>query len=267
MKVIVIFLLLSITALGYNQELGARNFALGKNYLTHSDIISASANLSKLVKIESFSAGLSTKNTFFLPEFQESLFCIGLPLFKGFFSFRYAQYGYGLYHQSNISLNYAISVSPSFSVGIALLCNILSIAEENTLATSFYPNLGLNYQLNESLELGILLSNLSLSKITKNSTILWPVKADLGLSYSINPKVKFLLIYLVSLNEQNAMGCGIEYALNSTFSLQTGVSSNPMLFSIGTGIKLNKISIDLASSYQAFLGISPSISIRFESMD
>lgn len=264
---IVTLILLSISLLGYDQDLGARNYALGKNYLTQSDIISASANLSKLADLRSFSAGISTKNSFLLPEFQESLFCVGFPLLKGFFSFKYNQYGYGLYRQSGFSLNYAISISPSFSVGISLISNLLLIAEESTKAASFYPNLGLNYQFNETLELGILFSNLSLSKVSNNSTIFWPVKADLGLSYSINPKVKLLLNYSISISSQNAMGFGIEYILNPKISIQTGVSNNPALFSFGTSIKFKKISIDLASSFKAYLGISPSISIRFEVLD
>lgn len=267
MRLILLPFFILILSIGKGQELGARNYALGGNFITQSDIISATSNLAKMAELSSFSTGISSKNSFLLPEFQESLFCAGLPILKGFFSFKYTHFGYRLYRQNQLSVNYALAISPSFSIGVALITNVISSSEINTKTTSFYPNVGFNYKLNENLELGILLSNVSLSKITKNSTALWPVKADIGLSYSVNSKVSLLCNYLLSLHEQNAIAVGIEYIINSTISLQTGVANKPMIFSIGMGMTFNKLSIDIASSYQAFLGISPSISIRFESLN
>jgi hypothetical protein len=56
---------------------------------------------------------------------------------------------------------------------------------------------------------------------------------------------------------------GLEYQFTPQFSIRFGYASQPASASMGIGFKLKNIQIDLASSYLANLGFTPSINIVY----
>lgn len=243
---------------------GARNYALGNTFLTQNDILSASTNIAKLSSINAISVGLSSKNNFTIKELQQSLLSIGIPLLNGYTAISINDYGFSLYRETQFSIAYAFPLSPSFSLGLKIVYQHLFIAEKKGNKGTVYPNLGMNYKINNKLELSALLTNLTLSKVTENSVETWPVSANIGAKYTLNKKLRMFLESTVSLEQNINIRYGIEYDINPILSLRTGINNTAAIFSMGIGLTLNKFSIDIASSYQSFIGFSPSISIRFE---
>jgi hypothetical protein len=264
MKKLVIFIILITPFYASCQLRGARNLALGNTFIAQKDIISASQNIAKLSSIEGFSAALTSKNNFMIKSLQESMLCMAFPLFKGFAAINYSVFGFRLYRESALSLSYAMSLSPSLSIGIKVLGNFIFISENQKRAFSIYPNAGLNYILNDKLEFGFLLSNLSLSKKIKQTLYTWPVTITFGTIYHLNDKLTSAIDLSLNIEEKSILALGIEYQVNSFLYLRTGLHSFPASISMGMGIKRKDISFDFASSYQNFLGFTPSISLRFE---
>jgi hypothetical protein len=243
---------------------GARNYALGNTFLTQKDILSAATNISKLSSIHALSIGLSSKNEFLIKELQQSSISVGLPLLKGYAAISIHDYGFALYRETQFSVAYSFALSPIFSMGLKIVYHHLFIAENNANNGTIYPNIGMSYRVNKKMELSVLLTNITLTKLTKSSMETWPISANIGTKYVVNNKLNMYLESTISLQQKISLRYGIEYLIKPILTLRTGINSATASFSMGVGLHLTKFSIDLASSYQAFIGFSPSISIRFE---
>lgn len=261
------FFIIALLFLHHNvnsQLLGARNLALGNSFLTQEDLLSSQANISKLAYISGFSTAISSSNQFMLKELQQSLMAIGFPLLRGGLTLTMGHYGFSLYNEIQFSIAYSISLNPTFSLGININYHKLSIADDLKYNASIYPNIGCNYKFNEALQISVLLTNLTLSKVNTygNSTI--PITFQGGLLYKLNSKVNMYLESALDLEYTIQFRYGIEYTILKNLNIRTGISTNPGSFSMGLGYALKNIIIDASSSYQATLGFSPAISIRYE---
>jgi long-subunit fatty acid transport protein len=168
-----------------------------------------------------------------------------------------------LYRQNKLGLSYALSLSPSFSIGISINYNSIQLGEGLGMEYAFYPDLGLNYKPTDKLNISIQFQNLTLSKKVKQLDELWPVSGSLGFVYTINEKLLIGARGNVYANQPMNINSGLEYQFTPQFSLRIGYASQPASASMGIGFKLKNIQIDLASSYLANLGFTPSINIVY----
>lgn len=58
---------------------------------------------------------------------------------------------------------------------------------------------------------------------------------------------------------------GIDYSFSEAFSLRVGAHTEPTTISLGIGLKLGEqFKIDIASTYQTILGITPGLGLRYD---
>ena len=247
-----------------SQNLAARNIALGGAFLTQSDILSASQNITKLSSIQSFSIAASTSNQLLIKEAQYSLITVGLPLLKNILAFDLSTYGFSLYRELRLGVAYSINLSPQFSLGLKFNYHQLILGENLGNSSSFYPDIGSNYRFNEKLELAILFQNITLSKKNKNWQQVWPVVSTAGIKYEVNKLVHMYVESEIELEHDISFRYGIEYNFKTLLTLRAGISSRPATFSFGIGLVLKNFKVDLASSYHSIVGFSPAISILYE---
>lgn len=249
----------------YCQNIGARNIALGNTFSTQNDVISSSANISKLASIHSLSIGISSFNAYMTKELQESLLCVVTPLFNGTLSLSVSNFGFRYYRENSLSVAYAMKLGPKFNLGVQLVSNFLFLSERKSVISSVYPNLGLNYKISDKIQFALLLRNLTMTKISSEASATWPIDALIGSKYKINKKLSIYLDYLTSLKSKNRISFGTEYYLHEKIIFRIGANSYPSTFSFGLGLDLKNFQIDLGSSYHSLIGFSPSLSLRFES--
>lgn len=264
MKLLLFILFISYSLSLHCQHFGARNIALGHTISTQSDVISATSNIAKLASITRFSAGISSSNNFLLKELQESLICFSLPFRKSAVAFSISNFGFQLYRENSFSIGYAIQLSPKLSIGLKVISNFVSIKENTNKQFSIYPNVGLNYQIDEKVQLGLVLTNLTLSQVYAKSPSRWPIGALIGMNYKLNKKFDLFLDYKMNLEQQASIAFGAEYQMIKKLTLRIGLNSFPQSISFGFGCNVKSFSIDLAASYDPHFGFSPSLSFRFE---
>lgn len=262
-----LFILLLVSTICSGQFTGSRNEALAKSFTTQKDIFSASKNIANLSQLTNLNIGLASKNNFLVKELQQSILVIGFPIFKGSGAFSIYRFGYQLYNELHIAFAYALVLSPSLSLGLKINYNHIIIRELNSFKSSIFPDIGLNYKVNKHIEFGLVLTNLTLSKISDSAIGVWPSTANIGLQYAINKNLKMFLETMFGVQSRLNIKYGIEYRVQSLFSILFGIQSHPSTFSFGIGINLKRLKIDLSSSYHSFLGFSPSLSLRFEAFN
>lgn len=250
----------------FGQFYGARNEALAGSFATQDDIISASNNIAKLSTKKNLTIGFGAKNSMLLKELQQSMLVIGFPLKFGSVAIAMYNFGFNPYRETHFSIAYAIPLSPKFSIGLKLSYYLIYLKELNKDLSTLAPDLGLNYKVNKKLEFGLVLTKLSLNKSSDQNNGIWSSKVHTGIKYNLNEKLSMFLETAIGVRTKLSLVFGLEYKANPFLSILLGIKSLPSRFSMGFGINLKKLSIDIASSYQPFLGFSPSISLRFETL-
>ena len=128
----------------------------------------------------------------------------------------------------------------------------------------YTPILAMNYRFSKKLDLSILLSNITLSRISNTLDQYWPISAQFGIKYIFNEKLLLFLESVIALERKIIFRSGIEYNIHPILYLRIGANSLPASFSFGFGLSFKRIKIDFASSYQSYVGFSPALSIRYE---
>jgi len=255
------FTFLQIFLYGQN---GARSTAMGDLKLGLSDLFSAVNNQAMLPEIRAFSVGINVHNQFLIKNLNTGSLAIAIPVGKGTAAINFTTYGYQLYRENKLGLSYAMALSPAFSLGIGLNYHSLRLGEGLGMEYSFYPDIGLNYKPTDKLNIGIQFQNITLSTKVKQLDELWPVTGRLGLIYFINDKLLIGVQGNVYANNPFEINSGLEYTFSDHFSFRFGFASQPNRASLGIGFRLQLFQVDLASSYQADLGFTPSINLIFK---
>lgn len=245
------------------QENGARSTAIGDMKLGLSDLFSAVNNQAMLPKIRNFTAGINVHNQYLIKNLNTGSLAIAVPIGKGTIASNFTSYGYQLYQENKFGLSYALALSPTFSLGIGINYHSLRLGEGLGMEYSIYPDIGLNYQPTDKLNIGIQFQNITLSKKVKQLDELWPVSGRLGLIYFINDKLLIGAQGNIYTDEPFEINSGLEYTFSKHFSFRFGYASQPNRVSLGIGFQLKLIQIDLASSYQPNIGFTPSINLIF----
>ena len=247
----------------YGQNNGARSTAMGDLKLGLTDLFSAVNNQAMLPDIRKFTAGINVRNQYMIKNLNTGMLAISIPIGKGAAAFNFISYGYQLYQENKIGISYALALSPQFSLGVALNYHSLRLGEGLGMEYSFYPDLGLNYKPTDKLSIGIQFQNITLSKKVNQLDELWPVTGRLGLIYFINDKLLIGVQGNVYINNSLEINSGLEYSFSDRFSFRFGFASQPNRASLGFGFRLKFFQIDLASSYLANTGFTPSVNLIF----
>lgn len=262
-EIAILSLLLFSNCPAFSQFVSARNLSMGNVSSCQADVFSSIQNIAKLSANEKAAVGLSVKNSFLIKELQRSSIAIKTPLFSGGFGIRYYRYGYRYYNENQFEIAYAHNLGDSFSMGLRFNWLLIKFGEKQRKEQSIYPSIGINYSVNEKLQIGFILSNLSLNKIGNYSPSSYSSYFLIGLAYLLNSRFRLHFESTLFLEKEPGVSMGLEYQIGERFFLRTGVNSIDSTISFGFGFKFQKWEADLASSFHNSLGLSPAISLRY----
>lgn len=257
----ILFILIAIQING--QLLGARNAAMAQVSLSQDDAFSSLQNISKLAESTRLEIGITAQSSFLLKELKKANLVLKIPLFKGGFGFRYFQYGYAHYLKNQFEFAYSIPFNSSFSMGVKINFLLHQLGEKRPANYFLYPDVGMNYAINEKTEVGILLSNISLSRVEQNSQLIPLPSILMGFSYRINKKFRLHLESMLNIDQDVELKFAFEYNIHEYFFLRSGSNLSENSIAFGFGIKFSNWQVDFASSYHSTLGFSPAISLRY----
>ncbi|WP_140936584.1 DNA-binding protein [Sphingobacterium lumbrici] len=128
---------------------------------------------------------------------------------------------------------------------------------------TFSVDLGLQVNVFPHLVIGALVRNISSSKYKEDVDQQISREIGLGLNYVVSDHLSLASdIYYDFRSKMNYRG-GLEYAFDRRFKIRGGAASNPLHYLAGLGLILNKIQIDIASSFHPKLGTSPQITMAY----
>ncbi len=174
----------------------------------------------------------------------------------------FGSFGIDAYKERRFSVSYSRMVAQNISIGSTAHYYLKSIQEYRS-ENDFDINIGLNSELSDNLELGIVVYNI-LSNQNKGY-LREHTEMATGISYLISQKVNWLLEFRTNFSDHTSFSTGISYQIIDHINLQIGTNSLDNGISVGISYKLNdQWSMNASSRSNQNLGVSPGLSLLYE---
>ena len=243
---------------------GARSAGLNHSTVAIGDFWSIQNNQAGMAGINRLTIGISYQDQFGMNELAQRSVAVIAPLKWGVGGLSMHYFGFSLYSETKIGVAFARSLGTHFRFGLQLDYLQTKYGEHYGKTQDITFEMGLQADLTHDLRLGMWIFNpVSLKQAAYQQQAL-PIVFRFGLAYSFS---KSLLVTAEaeknSFINQIVIRSGVEYEINHRFTFRLGFGTYQEIFSMGLGIHLGHLQLDLASRMHASLGFSPQASIQY----
>ncbi len=245
-------------------SIGAKSGGMGNIGVVGTDFYSLHNNQAALAFYDKTTVALDYDQGFFADK-NLSTKTLGLALPTGFgtLGLNMKYFGYSDYNEQKIGLAYGKTLSKNFAIGVQLDYLRTFIGADYGSAQAVTFEIGLYARLSKKLELGAHVFNPIAMKIGKEAKEQIPVGFKLGLLYHVDNNLLLAVEAEKLLNYDPVFKLGAQYNIGNHFVTRLGVATNPTLFTLGFGLRWNKIIMDIGTGYHQNLGLAPRISLLF----
>lgn len=184
-----------------------------------------------------------------------------LPTKSGVFGLAINYSGFDLYNEKKIGLAYARLFSEKISGAIQIDYLSTSISEYGS-TSAFTFEAGLLVKLSAKLTSAAHVYNPVAIKSGFGDEKI-PTLLRLGLSYEAGKKILLITEVEKDIDNPARFKAGAEYKIVDALHLRGGIATHPAQYSLGVGINVKDLMIDLAASYHEILGATPAISLNY----
>ena len=243
---------------------GSRTTSLANCSVAISDFWSCHNNIAGIASQKDIGIGFSYQNKFMLKELGYKNAGVLYPFKIGVITVTASQFGYNLYNENIIGLGLARNFGNKLRIGLKLDYLFFKIAEDYDNKSTATFELGIQYQINESLCLGAYVFNpinVKLKSINKDKI---PIIMRLGFSYFVNKD--FMITSEIEENFEHDFSyrLGLEYEIYKNIFIRSGIQLKPELFTFGVGYSYNWCVIDICAQINQTLGTSLDCSFIFK---
>jgi hypothetical protein len=179
----------------------------------------------------------------------------GLNVGAGFTSF-----GFSLYRETVFSFSAATSITESFSAGMNVHLNHLSIQSYGS-ASRAVVDLGAIISATEKINIGVSINNISRSTFGAEDDI--PQMFITGFSYALLENVVIALDIVHDIRYSTEYRAGIEFSPYEIVTLRAGTQGEQSQLHGGIGLNVFSFNIDYGIATHSELGLTHSIGITF----
>lgn len=251
-------------------ELSAQNFnaapylSMGNTGIAQEGIYSLSSNPSGMARLESVAVGMAYQQHFNVSDLSSQALYLVVPAKQyGHFGVHLRQYGIRQVSKLTTgSLSYGRNFGGKIQTSISI--NIHQYAVENYVnAKAMSGDLGLQY-LTDRFIVGLHYRNISNSHFSREIEQRIPHELTLGGTYLLSSHVHVSADLVREFPHQVDFRAGLEYQFDHRFVIRGGASTQqPTQYFAGAGIHIDKLQVDIASSFHARLGASPQLALSY----
>ncbi|NCA74942.1 MAG: hypothetical protein EOM90_01285 [Alphaproteobacteria bacterium] len=251
-------------AIGERNPAGALAGAMGGVSVSVSDIWSASNNPAGTAWLKGVSAGIFFENRFMMKELMYQQGVVVLAVKPGSFAINLSHFGALGYLEFRSGLSYSRKFGKMFSAGIRLEYLRLGLPDDYGSKNLLSSAIGLQFRPTDRILAGILIANPVPVRTASQPVEYLPTVFCAGVSYRFSENFLAVLEAEKDLIEPMVIRMGAEYQIAGRLFIRAGLATNPWVVTFGFGLKLGKLTIDLASGFHQALGFSPGGSVIFQ---
>lgn len=246
------------------QNIGARSLGLSNSSTTLFDVWSSTNNQASLAFIEQTAFGISYQNNFQQSELSLKSFNSGIHSKIGGFGVSVQQFGFSEYNENKFGLGYGLKMTSSVSIGVQLNYHLIHIAENQTNnKNGVSADIGLLAKPTKNLRIAAHISNISNTSLSGDTSEKIPMHIKLGLGYSFSEKLLAVAEFDKNIDLKTNFKAGLEYHPIEPLYFRAGINSYDFKMSFGIGYNLKGLQLDLATSYQTYIGYITQISLSY----
>lgn len=240
----------------------ARADALGNSTTASAQATGVHANPAVRATVETGTAVFYARQSFGLSALRYGASHATIPFEWGVVSSGAGTFGFEDYREVHLNAGYARSftfgTSREAHVGITTRYYHTSIAGYGS-AGALGLNLGIALRLLRSLQIGAHATNVNGAALVTDEPL--PRTLAVGLSYQALKRMRVLVDVFKDVRFPTAVRGGIEVHPVSALALRAGLTTAPVRFMGGAGVRLGPLRADVAAEQHQELGWSPSASL------
>jgi hypothetical protein len=261
---LLLWLAISMSYASRFQSIGARSLGLSNANITLSDVWSSNNNQAGLAFIKNTAFGVAYQNNFNQSELSLKALNGAIKTGIGGFGFSVQQFGFSDYNENKMGVGYGLKMSSKVSLGVQLNYHLISIAETQTPnKQGVSADLGLVAKPTEHLTIASHISNVSNATFLDNDEEKIPMHIKIGIGYSFSEKVLAVAEIDKNIDLKPNLKAGLEYHPIEALFFRAGINSYDSKMSFGLGYQYKGLQLDLATSYQTYLGYITQISLNY----
>lgn len=241
---------------------GAGPVSCGHTSTVRRDLWAVFNNQAAAAYLDKPTAGLFTENRFLINEMNRVAMGTALPVKSVVLLFTLDHFGGSTFAQMKAGMGCAMQLGDHFSAGIQLDYLLMSISEGYGTYHSISFEGGLLGQLTDKLSMGIHLFNPIQAKWTNTKESI-PSHLRLGLGFNPEPSLRLFLEVDKSTGIPAVFCSGAEYCIRKRLFFRAGITTGIVRYTLGAGVRLKNLLIDVSSSVHSWLGYSPQISLTY----
>jgi hypothetical protein len=252
----------SLSAQGLSHAPGnAKSTALGNVSTCFSGIYATTGNAAGLGGAESWEAGVFAERRYLLAEVQSFAATGVVPAGAGAFAIGVDYFGFEQYNEKRLSLAYGRKLLERLMLGARVYFTQYDLQEYGNRGVLGF-DLGLQAKIREQLTLGFTASNPLPQEIVDGER--QPTVLRLGAQYQPLSQVAIYAELEQDIDAELQVRGGVDYRVLDRFSLRGGFATGPAVLSFGLGYTFPfGLTLDAASSFHQYLGVSPSVGLIF----
>lgn len=241
---------------------GARGGAMGGTSAALNDFWSGMDNISGLSQQKNISVGLSFRENFLLSELSYKTVGVALPVTKnGTVGAEYTHFGNSNYNEQRAKLMYAQQFGKMFSLGVELDYLHSGVADaEYDKFNMFTFGVGMQFYASPTLQFGAYIFNPISAHYATEINMDVPALFRIGTAYQFVPNGIATLEFEKDMNMDNNIRFGLEYKFFDFLMARLGISTAPVVYSLGFGIDRENWQLDLGMQVHTVLGVTPQVS-------
>jgi len=222
-------------------------------------------NEAGLAEVKHVGVAGSFQNRFLVSELSSRVILFALPIQASVFAVSYSQFGKIPFRQERISLAYARGICTKLRFGFQFSRYGLYLAEENHSEYTYGLEVGVQYVPSGKFTLGLHVTNPYQTGIKLSSeTYRYDSKITLGAFCQVSADFGWALEAENCLDDHFVLKSGFEYEVLNQLFIRAGISGKPYQLSAGFGFRVQKVLVDFGTSYNQYLGNSPSVSFQYQ---
>ncbi|MDP2335746.1 MAG: hypothetical protein Q8N05_04730 [Bacteroidota bacterium] len=244
---------------------GSRYEALADASVGLSDCWSVFGNQAGLAGIDRPEIAGSFQNRFLVNELSARTGLLVIPVQSSVFAVSLYQFGKTPFRQEQYGITYAQRIFPKLNFGVQFNYYRLFLSEDNRSVGSAGLELGIQYLFSGQLVVGFHVLNPYQAGIKMFSgNFYYPSRFNFGGLYNLSESFSIASEVGIDFHHSVRIKTGLEYKILEKFFLRTGISGKPYQLSAGIGFQVRKLIFDMASTYNQYLGNSPSVSFQYQ---
>lgn len=267
MRTLIILLLFAANlslAQNLSYQSGARSAALAHASVGLSDVWAAHHNQAGLAYLEHTTAAVFVSQRYFLKDLNHAALAFATPAGEGRLGMALNYFGFELYNETKLGLNYARQFGSRLSFGLQLNYHRYFVQEANGNRSALTAEAGVMAKPMEKLTLGLHIFNPTRSSLSNENNEQLPLIGRLGARYAFSDRVSLLAELRKNQLYEPRYALGFEYEFVENMIFRTGINTEPIQNSFGLGYRIKNLEANLSFEYARILGSSGGIGLQYQ---